>query len=124
MDGTPVQCPRCRSPYWDRERLNGEGRDNKGSGREGAVVRSARRDADRRVEARRDVPDNGNKAQRVSSAPQHGPDESAGGDEEAVKLCKSCECALGQKNGFWYCPDLTGCALGGKQQGKVSTENG
>jgi len=41
--------------------------------------------------------------------------------EEVVMLCRNPDCGkeLKARNGFWYCPDVTGCSLGGKQQGRV-----
>jgi hypothetical protein len=40
-------------------------------------------------------------------------------DEPLMKLCRACEAACTINNGFWVCPDLNGCGLGGQQQGKV-----
>ena len=33
MDASPVQCPNCKSPYWDRERRNGQTNDVDETGR-------------------------------------------------------------------------------------------
>ena len=44
-------------------------------------------------------------------------------EESPVKLCRNPDCGrelVASKKGFWYCPDVNGCSLGGQQQGKVS----
>jgi hypothetical protein len=62
------------------------------------------------------------------------PDTRSGGDEEAVvedslapeepakRYCKNPDCGkvLQEKLGFWVCPDVNGCGLGGKQQGRAT----
>ena len=67
-DDPPVQCPRCRSPYWDRERKD-------------AVECPKPSGVDRRIPGK--VPDD---VLPVEGVPV-GSDEGAGGDAEAVEMC-------------------------------------
>ena len=86
--GRPIRCGKCKSPYWDRERVNETG-DDQGSGGAGSVVRSAGRHFHPGNQGgRREVPAHMRQQAVGSVAPvEHGSDEGAGGDAEAVEMC-------------------------------------
>lgn len=111
----PLRCPGCRTRRWN------ESVENTGSAAGGSEVR---RPVHRTSPAGRSPKPAvwvGN--ERSVAAVEHGPEPESVGDAEAVasKLCRNPDCgrSLEAKNGFWFCPDLTGCSMGGQQQGRV-----
>src|SRR5665213_374142 len=84
--GRPLRCGKCKSPYWDKERIN-EVSENHGSrSRSEKISRPA-------VKSERNVPEVGRvelaklpQGVRVASSFESGPDAGAGGDAETVNL--------------------------------------
>ncbi len=83
-DGNPLRCGKCKSPYWDRERVNAN-RTNQGGGRDGSVVYSEGRGIDSGDQNRgREIPSVRQQEVGSISPSQSGFDEMLGGDEEAI----------------------------------------
>ena len=107
----PVQCPKCKSPYWDVPR--------KYDRLVKQVVKAAPAGADRVDFYHNGVHDG---SVRISAKPEDIPGVTRGFPEpepQAAKNCKACGEAMESHKGFWVCMDLTGCAMGGQQQGKA-----
>lgn len=86
--GSPLRCGKCKSPYWDRERVN-EGGGDKGGGGDGAVVHLGGGGRHSAVEGQGKPVPSGRGDEGVGSvaADEHGSDEGAGKDAEAVAMC-------------------------------------
>jgi DNA-directed RNA polymerase subunit RPC12/RpoP len=103
-DDPPVQCPRCRSPYWDRERVNAGG-ENSTSDQRSATVSGPRKYGGQKSGSQQirveQLPGVGG----ISAPVEHGFDEGAGGDKEAIACpechylrgCHAKKCSLAKK---------------------------
>ena len=109
--GRPIRCGKCKSPYWDRERVNAS-RDED-SGRQ---VQSEGRGQGAPVERREEQ---GRVLSLVPSAndPVEGSGAGEGGDAEAVATCRSCEGSLRNMSGKLVCC-VIGCSMQGLEQGR------
>ena len=119
LDTPPVQCPRCRSPYWDRERVNAAATQKSGSGRHGKVDGGDVRGQEFRGGCGNRV---ANVGDRDRPNDERGTGEGdglarkeAGGDAEAVKGCRSCEEPLVASGGKLYCANQA-CGICGQEQ--------
>jgi hypothetical protein len=115
-----VQCPECRSPYWDRERGNGD-RVSASESTE-TPVGHGKRLVDEMVESgilSRGSRDVQQRREDVSARNQTEAPELTD-KHTAAKICRNPDCGkeLKERNGFWYCADIT-CGTGGQQQGRV-----
>jgi len=137
---TPTHCSHCHSRRWNSgagkdAELRGAGVASPGSpersGNRGTVpvVPSTKSPAKRLhpvQQPRSELAQGRGSDQRPtqsSDAAIHGSSAIGGSEidrEQTIeRLCRACEGQLAQMKGFWVCPDLTGCSLGGQQQGRV-----
>lgn len=134
----PRACPRCKRYDWN-EPKKGERREvrhNESRAQVGREVRQGQQ-SPARTKRSQELPHRVEQTVGSGETVEPRPDTSVSRDEEAVisdedipeqeenlepvKRCKNPDCAkpLQQVKGWWVCPDVEGCALGGKQQGKI-----
>ena len=82
--GRPIRCGKCKSPYWDRERVNESGQDSQGRVGGSRVPETSKRTAQVREHSRQVVWEQG---VGICAPFEPGVDEGAGGDAEAVEMC-------------------------------------
>ena len=106
--GRAIRCGKCKSPYWDRERVNEATTQKSGSGRHGEVDGGDVRGQEFRGDRGNRVADIGNRDrsnddERRTEDGNRLAGKEVGGDAEAVNLCRSCEDPLVSSGGKLYC---------------------
>ena len=124
MGGTPKVCTKCKRYDWqepkkrqkvkeNRDEINGTQAQERGPS--GRMRRAGQPEG---TEVAGEPVGNSGGVLGVEELDEHEPDGSDGRMDE-VRPCRSCGDPLKPYKGFWVCMDLTGCAMGGQQQGKA-----